>query len=123
EYGKMVVHGGLGACEEAVLGQLRRLFENRLDYLNQDGEKWFDAAQNAKIVAAAERYYRSIYEGGAASWNLRDRHMFDTLQSLISHRGEGTKAVIWAHNSHIGDASATAMGWNGEFNIGQLCRI
>lgn len=122
-YGKAVVQGGLGDCEAAVLDQLRRLFENRLDYLNEDGEKWFDAAQNAKIVAAAERYYRSIYEGGAASWNLRDRHMFDTLQALISHRGVGTKAVVWAHNSHIGDASATAMGWRGEFNIGQLCRI
>ena len=122
-YGKAVVHGGLGDCEKAVLDQLRRLFENRLDYLNEDGEKWFDAAQNAKIVAAAERYYRSIYEGGAASWNLRDRHMFDTLQALIAHRGVGTKAIVWAHNSHIGDASATAMGWRGEFNIGQLCRI
>jgi len=122
-YGKAVVHGGLGDCEKAVLDQLRRLFENRLDYLNEDGEKWFDAAQNAKIVAAAERYYRSIYEGGAASWNLRDRHMFETLQALISHRAAGTRAVVWAHNSHIGDASATAMGWRGEFNIGQLCRI
>ena len=123
EYGKAVVHGELGGCEEAVLDQLRRLFENRLDYLNEDGEKWFDAAQNAKIVAAAERYYRSIYEGGAASWNLRDRHMFDTLQALIAHRGVGTKAIVWAHNSHVGDASATAMGWRGEFNIGQLCRL
>lgn len=122
-YGKAVVQGGLGDCEQAVLDQLRRLFENRLDYLKEDGEKWFDAAQNAKIVAAAERYYRSIYEGGAASWNLRDRHMFDTLQALIAHRGVGTKAIVWAHNSHIGDASATAMGWRGEFNIGQLCRI
>ena len=123
DYGKAVVHQGLGDCEEAVLDQLRRLFENRLDYLHEDGEKWFDAAQNARIVAAAERYYRSIYEGGPASWNLRDRHMFDTLQALIAHRGFGTKVVVWAHNSHIGDASATAMGWRGEFNIGQLCRI
>ena len=123
DYGKAVVHQGLGDCEEAVLDQLRRLFENRLDYLHEDGEKWFDAAQNARIVTAAERYYRSIYEGGPASWNLRDRHMFDTLQALIAHRGVGTKAVVWAHNSHIGDASATAMGWRGEFNIGQLCRI
>ena len=123
EYGKAVVHGGLQDCEEAAVDQLRRLFENRMDYLKEDGEKWFDAAQNAKIVAAAERYYRAIYQGGAASWNLRDRHMFETLQALIAHRGFGTKTVVWAHNSHIGDASATAMGWRGEFNIGQLCRI
>jgi len=123
EYGKAVVHGGLRDCEEAAIDQLRRLFENRLDYLREDGEKWFDAAQNAKIVTAAERYYRAIYQGGAASWNLRDRHMFETLQTLIAHRGVGTKAVVWAHNSHIGDASATAMGWRGAFNIGQLCRI
>jgi erythromycin esterase-like protein len=123
EYGKAVVHGGLQDCEEAAVAQLRRLFENRMDYLQEDGEKWFDAAQNARIVAAAERYYRAIYQGGAASWNLRDRHMFETLQAVISHRGFGAKAVVWAHNSHIGDASATAMGWRGEFNIGQLCRI
>ncbi|MEH6829066.1 erythromycin esterase family protein [Parasphingorhabdus sp.] len=123
EYGKAVVHGGLQDCEEAAVDQLRRLFENRMDYLQEDGEKWFDAAQNAKIVAAAERYYRAIYQGGAASWNLRDRHMFETLQAVIAHRGFGAKAVVWAHNSHIGDASATAMGWRGEFNIGQLCRI
>jgi erythromycin esterase-like protein len=91
--------------------------------MRDDGDKWFDAAQNAKIVRAAERYYRSIYRGAAESWNLRDRHMFETLQSVVAHRGVGAKAVVWAHNSHIGDASATAMGWRGEFNIGQLCRI
>ena len=123
EYGKAVIHGQQHPCEDAAVEQIHQLFCKRLEYIENDGEKWFDAAQNAKIVAAAERYYRAIYQGSAASWNLRDRHMFETLQAIIAHRGVGTKAVVWAHNSHIGDASATAMGWRGEFNIGQLARI
>ncbi|MFL5124811.1 MAG: erythromycin esterase family protein, partial [Microvirga sp.] len=77
---------------------------------------------NARIARAAEHYYRIMYEGSTASWNLRDRHMFDTLQHVLDRRGEGAKAVVWAHNSHIGNAAATAMGWQGEFNIGELCR-
>jgi erythromycin esterase-like protein len=88
-----------------------------------DGEAWFDAAQNAQIVRSAESYYRIMYRGATESWNLRDRHMFDTFQAVLAHRGAGTKAVIWAHNSHIGNAAATAMGWQGQFNIGELCRI
>lgn len=122
-YGRAVLSGRTKACEEGVTDQLLALLNNRLGYLERDGEAWFDAAQNARIVRGAERYYRAIYRGSAASWNLRDRHMFDTLHAIMAHRGPGTKAVVWAHNSHIGDASATAMGWNGEFNIGQLCRI
>src|SRR3546814_12864991 len=93
-----------------------------MQYLADDGEAWFDAAQNARIVRSAERYYRIMYHGAAESWNLRDRHMFDTLQALLTHRGDGAKAVVWAHNSHIGNAAATAIGWQGEFNIGELCR-
>lgn len=62
-----------------------------------------------------------MYHGARESWNLRDRHMFDTLQMLLSHRANG-KAIVWAHNSHIGNAAATSMGWEGEFNIGELCR-
>jgi erythromycin esterase-like protein len=122
-YGRAVMTGAHEGCEEGVSAQLSRLLRNRLEYLREDGEAWFDAAQNARIVREAERYYRAIYRGSAASWNLRDRHMFNTLEAVIAHRGVGTKAVVWAHNSHIGDASATAMGWNGEFNIGQLCRV
>ena len=87
----------------------------------RDGEPFFDAAQNARIVRAAEQYYRIMYHGSRESWNLRDRHMFDTLQSLMQHR-PGAKAIVWAHNSHIGNAAATSMGWEGEFNIGELCR-
>lgn len=122
-YGRAVEHKGMASCEDAVLGQLHALLERRLDYIDRDGEAWFGAVQNARIVHGAERYYRAIYRGAAESWNLRDRHMFDTLQSLLAHRGTGSKAVVWAHNSHIGNAAATAMGWSGEFNIGELCRI
>lgn len=122
-YGRAVTSGAHEGCEEGVSAQLSRLLAKRLEYLRKDGEAWFNAAQNARIVREAERYYRAIYRGSAASWNLRDRHMFTTLEAVMAQRGVGSKAVIWAHNSHIGDASATAMGWNGEFNIGQLCRV
>lgn len=71
---------------------------------------------------APEHYYRIMYRGSTESWNLRDRHMFDTLQHLLRLRGAGAKAIVWAHNSHIGNAAATSMGWEGEFNIGELCR-
>lgn len=121
-YGREVVYGRRDSCEAGVVAQLRDLLESRLDYLRQDGEEWFDAVQNARVVRAAELYYRTMYRGSIASWNLRDRHMFDTLQALMAHRGDGAKAVIWAHNSHVGNAAATAMGWAGEFNIGELCR-
>jgi erythromycin esterase-like protein len=126
DYGRAVLHGQKDSCEEATLAQLNELLAHRLDYMRQDGEGFFDAAQNARIVRAVERYYRIMYRGGNESWNLRDRHMFHTLQALL--RGGETdakaprKAVVWAHNSHIGNAAATAMGWHGEFNIGELCR-
>jgi erythromycin esterase-like protein len=123
KYGQAVVHGMLDPCESAVVQQLKELLAKRLDWIDQDGASWFDAAQNARIVHAAERYYRIMYQGANESWNLRDRHMFDTLQAVIAHRGFGTKAVVWAHNSHVGNAAATAMGWQGQFNIGELARI
>ncbi|HEY9056223.1 MAG TPA: erythromycin esterase family protein [Aurantimonas sp.] len=121
-YGRSVVLGYSDTCEDAVVEQLKTLLENRLDYTRKDGEDYFDAAQNARIVRTAERYYRIMYRGSTESWNLRDRHMFDTLQNLMDARGPKAKAVVWAHNSHIGNAAATAMGWQGEFNIGELCR-
>lgn len=120
-YGRNVLHGQQ-SCEDAVVEQLRSLLERRLERLGQDGEDFFDATQNARVVQAAEQYYRIMYHGSSASWNLRDQHMFDTLRGLLEHRGPQAKAVVWAHNSHIGNASATAMGWAGEFNIGELCR-
>jgi len=122
-YGRMALSRGYEACEEAVGKTLQDLLAKRLDYLHNDGEAFFSAAQNARIVSGAEEYYRAIYYGGAASWNLRDQHMFDTLERLLDHRGPDSKAVVWAHNSHIGDARATEMGQvRGEHNIGQLAR-
>jgi erythromycin esterase-like protein len=121
DYGKAVVKGQMAGCEDAVITQLRDLLRDRMRWIAQDGEAWFDAEQNARIVRAAECYYRAMYRGGAASWNLRDRHMFGTVQRLMAHNPDA-RMVIWAHNSHVGNASATAMGWRGEFNIGELVR-
>ncbi|MBA1274495.1 erythromycin esterase family protein [Stutzerimonas azotifigens] len=122
EYGHNVTLFGEPSCEEAVIAQLRDLLDQRLTYMQADGEGFFHAEQNARVVMAAEQYYRTMYRGSNDSWNLRDRHMFDTLKALLEHRGDDAKAVVWAHNSHIGNAAATAMGWGGEFNIGELCR-
>ena len=119
-YGRAVATGHKRPCDEALLDQLQDLLGHRLDYVDGSAEAYFDAVQNARIARAAEHYYRIMYEGSTASWNLRDRHMFDTLQHVLDRRGEGAKAVVWAHNSHIGNAAATAMGWQGEFNIGEL---
>jgi erythromycin esterase-like protein len=120
-YGRAVEHGTMAGCEDAVVAQLGELLEHRMRLMAEDGDDYFDAEQNARIVRAAERYYRAMYRGSAASWNLRDRHMFDTLQRLMAHH-QDARVVIWAHNSHIGNAAATAMGWQGEFNIGELVR-
>jgi erythromycin esterase-like protein len=109
-------------CEAPVLEQLQALLDKRLDYVRKD-PRFFDAAQNARLVASAERYYRTLYQGSAHSWNLRDTHMFETLDTLLSTNGPDAKAVVWAHNSHIGNAAATDMGRRrDEFNLGQLCR-
>jgi erythromycin esterase-like protein len=122
-YGRAVLSGRKRACDQVLLDQLQNILEKRVEYLKADGgEEFFDAVQNARIVHAAEHYYRIMYEGSTESWNLRDRHMFDTLQRLLAYRGYDAKAIVWAHNSHIGNAAATAMGWQGEFNIGELCR-
>ncbi|MBF8743876.1 erythromycin esterase family protein [Pseudomonas guariconensis] len=121
-YGHFVERGGQVPCEDAVVQQLNSLLAERLARLAHDGEAFFNATQNARVVRAAEQYYRAMYRGSAASWNLRDTHMFDTLRALLAHRGAGAKAVVWAHNSHIGNAAATQMGWRGELNLGQLCR-
>jgi protein-L-isoaspartate(D-aspartate) O-methyltransferase len=122
-YGRAAISQGYAQCERPVVAVLRDLLERRLDYARADGDRFFDATSNAHLVAAAEEYYRVMYYGGPASWNLRDQHMFDTLERLLAFRGPNTKAVVWAHNSHVGDARATEMGAaRGEHNIGQLCR-
>jgi erythromycin esterase-like protein len=118
-YGALAVRGAAD-CRRAVVDQLREVLLRRLD--RPDGEPLFDAEQNARVVQSAEAYYRAMYEGSVESWNLRDTHMFATLEQVLAARGDDAKAVIWAHNSHIGDARFTEMGWGGELNLGQLCR-
>ncbi|WP_028055746.1 protein-L-isoaspartate(D-aspartate) O-methyltransferase [Sphingobium bisphenolivorans] len=122
-YGRAALSRGYAECEAAVIEQCRDLLGKRLDYARDDGEDFIDAAQNARLIASAERYYRIMYYGGAESWNLRDTHMFETLEHLLEAKGPGAKAIVWAHNSHIGDARHTDMGMTREeLNIGQLTR-
>ncbi len=111
-----------GKCEDAVTRQLAELLAQRPQYAAVDEEAFLDAAQNARVVCAAEAYYRALARGSEESWNLRDSHMFDTLARLLRTAGAHSKAIVWAHNSHIGDATATAMHERGEHNLGSLCR-
>jgi erythromycin esterase-like protein len=122
-YGQISRAQGFGSCEEAVLAQLTDLFARERDYAGADGDDYLDAEQNARLVADAEAYYRAMYYGSAESWNLRDKHMFETLDAVLKAKGPDAKAVVWAHNSHLGDARHTGMGVErDELNLGQLCR-
>ena len=121
-YARAAAGGRLRLCEREVVAMLTDLLARRLDYAAQDGDEFLDAAQNARVVAGAERYYRTMYYGNVASWNLRDQHMFDTLEAILAHRGPEAKIVVWEHNSHVGDAAATEMAVRGEHNVGHLCR-
>jgi protein-L-isoaspartate(D-aspartate) O-methyltransferase len=121
-YGRAVVTGRYRACEPEVVAILRDLLAREVEYAARDGEHFLDAVGNARVVANAEAYYRVMYYGGSASWNLRDGHMFDTLQALLRFHGPGAKAVLWEHNSHLGDAAATEMAVRGELNVGHLSR-
>jgi protein-L-isoaspartate(D-aspartate) O-methyltransferase len=122
-YGRAVLTERYRTCEDDVVEQCRELLANELEYAEHDGESFLDAAQNARLISSAERYYRIMYYGGSESWNLRDSHMFETLENLLEAKGPAAKAVVWAHNSHIGDARHTEMGQvRSEHNIGQLCR-
>ena len=122
-YGRAVLTERYERCERQAVAQCRDLLERSLEASLADAPALFDAAQNARLVASAERYYRIMYFGGAESWNLRDTHMFETLERLLDAGGQDARAVVWAHNSHIGDARATDMGRErGELNIGQLVR-
>lgn len=121
-YGKAVLVGRYASSEDAVTTMLKDMLAQRLEYARRDGERFFDAAQNARVVANAERYYRAMYYGSATSWNLRDSHMFDTLQALLAFYGPDSRGIVWEHNSHVGDALATEMSERGEINVGQLCR-
>jgi protein-L-isoaspartate(D-aspartate) O-methyltransferase len=123
-YGRWALDEDFKRCEGAILSQLKELQAKRAAYTGLgDDEPYFDAAQNARLVANAERYYRAMYYGATESWNLRDTHMADTLQHVLEARGTLAKAVVWAHNSHIGDARATESGSERHrLNLGQLCR-
>jgi erythromycin esterase-like protein len=129
-YGFAAAFGAGETCEDEVVEQLSDLQRHAVEYAKRDGllaeDAVFYAQQNAITVKSAEQYYRAMFSGRANTWNLRDRHMVDTLDSLADHlgqqRGEPAKIVVWAHNSHLGDARATEMGARGELNVGQLVR-
>ncbi|GIV96408.1 MAG: hypothetical protein KatS3mg057_1065 [Herpetosiphonaceae bacterium] len=128
-YGYAASFGIDETCEDEVMTQLKELQRQAADYLRSDGfvaeDEFFFAEQNARVAKNAEQYYRSMFQERISSWNLRDRHMAETLEALVAHldrHGGRSKVVIWAHNSHIGDARATEMGQSGELNIGQLVR-
>jgi protein-L-isoaspartate(D-aspartate) O-methyltransferase len=122
-YGRLAITEGFARCEAPVVQMLRELFRKRSEYVAEDGEEWLDAAANARLVKNAEAYYRVMYHGAAESWNLRDTHMFETLSQLLDAKGPESKAIVWAHNSHIGNAAFTEMGQHREeLNIGQLVK-
>jgi erythromycin esterase-like protein len=128
-YGFAAGLGLSGDCEAKVVAQLRDLHEQRQRRLEHaglvDGEELFFAEQNARVVKDAEEYYRAMFRSAVGSWNLRDQHMANTLDALLEHlraRTRTAKLVVWAHNSHVGDARATELAADGELNIGQLAR-
>lgn len=121
-YGEAALNGQFNDCEQDVVSMLMDILENRQVYAEHDGERFLSAEQNARLVTNAERYYRVMFYGSRASWNLRDSYMFNTLRTLLDFHGNQSKAVVWAHNSHIGDSNYTEMAARGEHNIGHLCR-
>lgn len=108
-------------CENEVISLLQEIVK-KMPIYDSDQEAVFSTQQNAYVAVNAEKYYRSMIEFGPESWNIRDRHMADTLDRLLLHHGEGSKAIIWEHNTHIGDARATSMSKRGLINIGQVIR-
>jgi erythromycin esterase-like protein/adenine/guanine phosphoribosyltransferase-like PRPP-binding protein len=129
QYGYTASMGLTPSCEREVIAQLVDLHQRRAEYVSRDGrvapDDFFFAEQNARLVRNAEAYYRMMFRGQVESWNLRDRHMADTVGELLAfldHRQREARIVIWAHNSHLGDARATQMGAAGELNVGQLMR-
>ncbi|GAA4507613.1 erythromycin esterase family protein [Actinoallomurus oryzae] len=129
-YGFAAAFGAGETCEHEVVAQLVEMQRRAPEYAKRDGllaeDEAFYAERNAVTVQAAEKYYREMFRGRVSTWNLRDRHMVETLEALLGHlgrvRGEPAKIVVWAHNSHLGDARATETGSRGELNVGQLVR-
>jgi len=128
-YGLLAGAGVSDNCRAEVIQQLTDLRAKEVEYLSRNGraaaDEFFFAEQNARLVRNAESYYRKMFRSYVSSWNLRDEHMMEMLVELIAHlqsvNGDA-KVVVWAHNSHIGDARSTEMSWRGELNIGQLAR-
>jgi len=128
-YGYLTALGLTKSCEDEVIKELVELQRRAIDYARRDGrvaeDQFFEAVQNARVVKNAEEYYRAMFLGDVSSWNLRDRHMVETLEALVAHlksRAGSAKVAVWAHNSHLGDARATDMARRGELNVGQLVR-
>jgi erythromycin esterase-like protein len=122
-YGRHSLMEGYARCEVGVVQMLKDLLAKDIDCFAGQCDEWLDAQANARLVKNAEAYYRVMYQGSAESWNLRDTHMFETLGMILDAKGPGAKAIIWAHNSHIGNAAFTDMGRErGELNIGQLAK-
>jgi erythromycin esterase-like protein/predicted phosphoribosyltransferase len=128
-YGLATTSGWALSCEQQVVTQLVDLQRRRAEYASRDGrlarEDYFYVEQNARLVRNAERYYRAMFGRRTESWNLRDRHMADTIEELLRFLEQTwapAKIVVWAHNSHLGDARATELGEYGELNVGQLVR-
>jgi erythromycin esterase-like protein len=127
-YGLAAEIGAAPDCEDQAVEQLMDLQARTAQETANHGvpdDELFHARQNARLVKNAEEYYRGMFRGRISSWNLRDAHMAETLQALVEYfdaRGPRAKVVVWEHNSHVGDASATEMGDQGEWNVGQLAR-
>ncbi|HEY4178078.1 MAG TPA: erythromycin esterase family protein [Kofleriaceae bacterium] len=128
-YGMLAARGLREDCADEVVAQLIDLQKRREQLLKEGGtasaDQLFAAEQNARVVAHAEEYYRAMYRGQVSTWNLRDTHMMETLDALSNHlgrNGKPGKIIVWAHNSHVGDAEATEREFRGEINLGQLCR-
>src|SRR6266550_9273406 len=122
-YGRFSLLEGYARCEVGVVQMLKDLLQRHVDCFAEECDEWLDAAANARLVKDAEAYYRVMYHGSAESWNLRDTHMFETLNMILDAKGPDSKAIVWAHNSHIGNAAFTDMGMHREeLNIGQLAK-
>ena len=122
-YGRNALIEGYGRCEVGAVQMLKDLLQRQVDCFGAECDEWLDAEGNARLVKNAEAYYRVMYHGSADSWNLRDTHMFETLNMILDAKGPESKAIVWAHNSHIGNAAFTDMGMHREeLNIGQLVK-
>ncbi len=130
-YGFRAAFGAGLSCEREAIDQLVDIQRNALAYARRDGmlaeDDLFYAEQNAQVVRDAERYYRAMFGGRVTSWNLRDQHMAHTLDALLAHldrqqQDTPARIVVWAHNSHVGDARATEVSADGQLTLGQLVR-